>query len=1104
MVDTPATKVPSSTVSDDNPAVNLAKVLADENVEIERLCESRGVLANLETTEHMEGTPARFAVAFSGGGIRSAAVNLGVIQALAKAELLSQVHYMSGISGGGYILGWLTSWIRRSGFNDVEEQLKTGVQKQSPESSDGCLLTGLLSGISKCLSKWNERHAPKTEQAHSATPAQDGMYYRFLEPDPVRHLREYTSYLSPRMSLASGDTLSMLSIYLRNVLLNQTMMVCLLAGLIALTHLMAPWVMWKTPLPLWAVASFFLLAIITAVLAGIFTGTSLSCLAHNQRPREWTNAGLNAAVMTTAMAACLWVLLPTALASHYPGVASVIPAVLVLITYGVGWICESSVAGREHLSAVTQKPLLTILAIFVAASFVSFAALGLEKWLSHGREIYVGDWYAMLGLPSILVILSVSSFVDIGIAGNAFPDAKREWLGRLVGYYLYFSVLIAVIMIGSLRGALWMHMLFGDAASAGGQGKWLKWLLPGGWVCTVVSGLLAAKSSKTGDSGNSKFPSLNTLAKIAPPVFLAGVFLLVSWGVHAITISAGAPEYLTWMSVSKSPSPQSLPLAEVHGAGNVSVIYQGPPESVANQPKTLWQLRGACLTSTNCQSDEQISGADVAHAAEDHLPRWNIVCTLFLIAGFAFLASCVLMARLDANEFSMHLFYRNRLVRAFLGASNVRSKSANTRGRIPSSFTGFALDDDVPLQEMSSNWPRSRHTYDDSVSNMVTATDVLGGPCYDGPYPVWGTALNLTAGEDLAWQERKAASFIYSPLYCGWDYVPQHLEPSEGPSENRDSADDVGDFAYRGTGGVTRDDHERTPYTGARGGPSVGTAMAASGAAVSPNWGYHTTPAVAALLALFNVRIGWWTGNPRRRDCWKTYAPGADYLITKELFGKADDSAPYVYLSDGGHFDNLGIYEMVRRRIKYIVACDADADPNYEFGDLANTVEKCRRDFGVNIDIDPSPIRPKTKADLSQRHFAVGSINYPAVPSNSEKPEKGILLYVKSSLTGSEPADVVGQRNGGSDFPHDTTVNQFFNETQFEAYRALGENMLTGIWNDFIKQGKHTQIDEARLARLCQDQPTFKRYVIMARLAGTVVDLFKYLEQTYKAPLQRR
>jgi len=1094
MVDPTATRVPSSTDSDNNPAVNLAKVLADENDEIKRLCESRGVLADLQTTEHREGKVARFAVAFSGGGIRSAALNLGVIQALAKAGLLRQVHYMSGISGGGYILGWLTSWIRRSGFDDVEGQLSTGVQKQSSDSSNGGLLTGLLNGISRCLSKWNERNAPKGEQAHSATPAQENIYYRFLEPDPIRHLREYTSYLSPRMSLASGDTLSMLSIYLRNVLLNQTMMVSLLAGLIAITHLLAPWVMWKTPLPVWAVASFILLAIMTAVLAGIFTGTSLGRLAHNQKPREWANAGLNAAAMTTVMAACLWVLLPTALASRYPGVASVIPALLVLITYGVGWFCEPRVAGAEHLSAVTQKPGLTFLAILVAASFVSLAALGLEKWLSHGREIYVGDWYVMLGLPSILVILSVSSFVDIGIAGNAFPDAKREWLGRLVGYYLYFSVLIAVIMIGSLRGPLWMHMLFNDAAAAGGQGKWLKWLLPGGWVCTVVSGLLAAKSSKTGDSDTAKVLSLNTLAKIAPPVFLAGVFLLVSWVVHTITIRAGAPEYLTWVRVSDNRSPQSLLLAEVHGAGSMSVIYQRAREHGATQPKTLLQLRGACITSTNCQSDGQVWG--VAQAAEDHLHRWSIVCALFLVAGVALLVSSVLMARLDANEFSMHLFYRNRLVRAFLGASNVRSKSANTGGRIPSPFTGFALDDDVPLQEMSSNWPRCRHTYDDS--------DVSGGPCYDGPYPVWGTALNLTAGEDLAWQERKAASFIYSPLYCGWDYAPQHLEPSERPSEKQDSADDVGDFAYRGTGGVTRDDDQRTPYTGARGGPSVGTAMAASGAAVSPNWGYHTTPAVAALLALFNVRIGWWTGNPRRRDCWKTYAPGADYLITKELFGEADDSAPYVYLSDGGHFDNLGIYEMVRRRIKYIIACDADADPHYEFGDLANTVEKCRRDFGVNIDIDPSPIRPKTKADLSQRHFAVGSINYPSVPSNSQKAEKGILLYVKSSLTGSEPADVLGQRNRGSDFPHDATVNQFFNETQFEAYRALGENMLTGIWDDFIKNGKHTHIDEPRLARLCQDQPAFERSVFMAQLAGTVVDLFKYLEHTYEVARQRQ
>ena len=78
---------------------------------------------------------------------------------------------------------------------------------------------------------------------------------------------------------------------------------------------------------------------------------------------------------------------------------------------------------------------------------------------------------------------------------------------------------------------------------------------------------------------------------------------------------------------------------------------------------------------------------------------------------------------------------------------------------------------------------------------------------------------------------------------------------------------------------------------------------------------YHTRPAVAALLSIFNVRLGWWTGTPRNRTCWKEYAPGIWYLLA-ELFAHATDSDRYVYLSDGGHFENLGIYELIRRRVR--------------------------------------------------------------------------------------------------------------------------------------------------------------------------------------------
>jgi len=105
----------------------------------------------------------------------------------------------------------------------------------------------------------------------------------------------------------------------------------------------------------------------------------------------------------------------------------------------------------------------------------------------------------------------------------------------------------------------------------------------------------------------------------------------------------------------------------------------------------------------------------------------------------AVLVICLLFAwRVDINEFSLHAFYRNRLTRCYLGASNIP--------RHPNPFTGFDYSD-----------------------ADVAVSDLLPAKRYYGPFPIFCTALNLTFGEELAWQERKAASFVFTPLYSGYD-----------------------------------------------------------------------------------------------------------------------------------------------------------------------------------------------------------------------------------------------------------------------------------------------------------------------------------------------
>lgn len=1122
-----------------NPAVNLAWVLAEENSEIEKLCAKRNVPADLNHNGDTGATPARFAVAFSGGGIRSAAVNLGVIQALAKKGLLRQLHYMSGISGGGYILGWLTSWIRRSGFDTVEQKLR-GTDEEDSDRQPGTtasvslsrvqhnyhergvsvtyshtdLLTSFFIGVSR-LSKRLSRTTLEQRDGNGQSPSNRTLH-RFVEPQPIRHLRDYAAYLAPRTGLGSGDTLAMISIYLRNVLLNLTMIICLLAGIVAAAQMLTPPIAWqKMPVPL--AVLFLAIMIVAAALSGLLSGRSVDRLAQNERPVEGRRAGLYTAVLTLTVATCTWLLMPQALLipalKDDRGVYSLmgLGSIAVGVIFLTGWLRDTA-TGDEVLGAVQESWLATLTGVLASIGFVLVCMYGFEKWLKDGGNVRVSDWFVMLGLPAILVMFALTSYIDLGIAGNSLPDAKREWLGRLAGYYLYFAVIAALVMMAALRGPVWMDLLFGKAGTAASGGKWLKWILPGGWLFTVAAGLYAGRSPKTGDGTGKPAAVLHWLAMVAPPVFLAGVFLLVSWGVHATTFHfAGLADngtfgkwlehkatqkidsdYLSWPEKDDSVT-TSLFVVETQADRSTTLRYQ---KELNGTKKSRIHPVAACMPQPCPRGPE-------AGTSEQSKGRFSVMFSLLAILLLAFAISGLLMTRLNANEFSMHLFYRNRLVRTFLGASNVPNKQR--RGRVPSPFTGFALDDDVPLQELSTGWQHfaayhsasAKERERDSADHIVVPnpeSEMNGEPQYDGPYPIWGTALNLTSGEDLAWQTRKAACFIYSPLYCGWDLVPSPPQEEENPDDDSTCRGEQTKqphheqeclYGYRGTGAVTSDGEvPRIPYTGHASGPSIGNAMAASGAAISPNCGYHSRPAVAALLALFNLRVGWWTGNPRRQDAWNLYAPGAYYLITKELMGKTDDCARYVYLSDGGHFENLGIYELVRRRVKYILACDASEDPNYYFDDLANAVEKCRRDFGVEIKIKPSAIRPGGAENWSKKHFAVGAIHYPEV--NGMPREDGILLYVKSSLTGHEPADVLFQKSERSEFPHDPTLKQFFSETQFEAYRALGEFMITEIWDEFVKTCRPAGRGAALLS-----QP------VPAPANTSVADVFTYLEKEY-------
>ena len=232
--------------------------------------------------------------------------------------------------------------------------------------------------------------------------------------------------------------------------------------------------------------------------------------------------------------------------------------------------------------------------------------------------------------------------------------------------------------------------------------------------------------------------------------------------------------------------------------------------------------------------------------------------------------------------------------------------------------------------------------------------------------------------------------------------------------------------------------------------------MTISGAAASPNQGYHSSPVIGFLMTLFNARLGWWLGNPGPAGH-QTFHKASPTLAIKpildELTGNTDDLNPYVYLSDGGHFENLGLYEMVLRRNRFILVSDAGCDESCTLEDLGNAIRKIRIDLGIPIEFPPQGFQIRSRTDALKTpslYWAIGRIGYAKVddPHAPASDRDGILLYIKPGIIGDEPQDIFNYAAAKKAFPHETTADQFFSESQFESYRALGAHVLERVQAD--------------------------------------------------------
>jgi hypothetical protein len=252
---------------------------------------------------------------------------------------------------------------------------------------------------------------------------------------------------------------------------------------------------------------------------------------------------------------------------------------------------------------------------------------------------------------------------------------------------------------------------------------------------------------------------------------------------------------------------------------------------------------------------------------------------------------------------------------------------------------------------------------------------------------------------------------------------------------------------------------------------NLGTAMAISSAATAPNAGTQTVRPIVFMMTLLNVRLDYWAPNPwyvqassyLKRLLANAGRPGPRYLL-REALGQLHARGAFVNLSDGGHVENLGIYELLRRRCKVIVCADAEQDPTMSCASLNKLIRYARIDLGIEIDINTDPLNLDEKTNFTERHWTIGTIKYGKARKNDKgemvgRDETGYLLYVKSSMTGDEAPYVKDYRSRNPAFPQETTADQFFDEAQFESYRALGYHAMNGALKAMMEvdvgDGKH-------------------------------------------------
>lgn len=471
--------------------------------------------------------------------------------------------------------------------------------------------------------------------------------------------------------------------------------------------------------------------------------------------------------------------------------------------------------------------------------------------------------------------------------------------------------------------------------------------------------------------------------------------------------------------------------------------------------------------------------------------RAGATTTLLTLAGVAaVLAIAAGRVWSFVNRSSMHALYEARLRRAYLGASNPARAGEG--------------EDRPPLSETHPG---------DGMSWAEYAGLSDPGPSLHAPLHLVNVTINETVDgrSQVQQRDRKGVGMAIGPMGVSvgrthhalwtpdrdedvglWARVRGWLQPNQTAGDPKSGRSPAGGYRV-------------FPERSAPEMLDVGQWVAISGGAVSTGIGARTSLALSLLCGFFNVRLGYWwnsgvdprarvgatrrTGVQRVLGALRASLPVQTALADEWLARFPGTSRPDWYLSDGGHFENLAGYELIRRRLPLIVICDNEQDEDYTFPGLANLVRKARTDMAADIDfLLEDELRPEAESGenlwppvvgpldslrrgrhslaeisagpagrvlteaapdgLSLGHAALARITYrDYAPDGTElEPSFGLLVYVKPTLDGDEPADVREYHRENPDFPHESTGDQFFDEAQWESYRRLGEHMAERLF----------------------------------------------------------